>query len=73
MDLEEGDVVVATFGHNKLTGKPFQQLFEFGYYNTKNGCVVYTKGERNMQDSYVFDKEQIKPATSINLRKINWG
>ena len=61
MEYKEGDVVVATYGFNNVLQKPFEFLYEFGYY-TKYGCVVYIHGERNMQDSYAFKMEQIRPA-----------
>lgn len=68
----EGDVVIAKFGYNTVLKKPFEFLYEFGYY-TKNGCVVYKKGERNMQDSRAFKLEQIRFATDSDMKKYFWG
>lgn len=72
MNMEQGDVIVTTYGHNDVLNKPFEFLYEFGYY-TKNGCVVYIKGCCNMQDSYAFKMKQIRPANSIDLREQYWG
>lgn len=72
LNFKQGDVVVAKWGYNDVTKKPFKFLFEFGYY-TKYGCVVYKQGERNMQDSYAFKLKQIKFATDEDKRKYFWG
>jgi hypothetical protein len=66
-NLNAGDIVVATYGYNEVLKKPFQYLYEFGYY-TDYGCVVYKKGERNMQDSYAFKLTQIHPATKKDIQ-----
>lgn len=71
-EFQEGDVVVATYGHNDVLNKPFEFLYEFGYY-TKNGCVVYIQGERNMQDSYAFKLNQIRRASAKDLSEYYWG
>ncbi len=70
--MEEGEVVLCTWGHNEVTGKPFQFLYEFGYY-TNYGCVVYNKGERNMQDSHAFQLTQVRPATKKDLKEYFYG
>lgn len=70
--MEEGDVVVATYGYNDILWKPFEFLYEFGYY-TENGCVVYIQGERNMQDSYAFKLNQIRLATEEDKKNLSWG
>lgn len=64
--------VVAIYGFNDVLQKPFSFLYEFAYY-TENGCVVYIHGERNMQDSYGFKMENIRPATEEDLKKMSWG
>lgn len=71
-EIPQGTPVVAKWGHNKVTGKPFEFLYEFGYY-TKHGCVVYNKGECNMQDSHAFKLDQIRIATGIDLTNYSWG
>lgn len=71
-ELKEGDPVVATYGYNDVLKKPFEFLYEFGYY-TKYGCVVYRRGERNMQDSYAFKMKQIRVATKEDLDNKYWG
>ena len=71
--FNEGDVVVATYGYNDVLKKPFEFLYEFGYYNTSGGCVVYIHGERNMQDSYAFELTNIRLATKEEKKKFFWG
>lgn len=65
-ELEQGVPVVASYDGR-------EELYEFGYYNNSGGCVVYIKGERNMQDSYAFKLNQIRVATSKDLNKLYWG
>lgn len=65
--MKEGDVVLCTYGI-----KPFQHLYEFGYY-TDYGCVVYIKGCRNMQDSYALKLEQVQIASEKDKEKYFWG
>jgi len=71
-EYQLGDIVVATYGHNNILNKPFEFLYEFGYY-TKYGCVVYIKGERNMQDSYSFKEKQIRLATQKDIKNLSYG
>jgi len=79
-DLEEQDIhnisqytpVVVTCGYNDVLKKPFELLYEFGYC-TKNGCVVYIKGERSMQNSYAFNRDQVRIASEDDLEKYAWG
>jgi hypothetical protein len=73
MGIEQGTPVVATYGYNKVTKKPYKYLYEFGYYNNYGGCVVYNRGECNMQDAHVFDLEQIRIATKKELSTLYWG
>lgn len=68
-----GDVVVVTYGFNDVTKKPFQFLYEFGYYNTSGGCVVYIQGCKNMQDSYAFELDQIRLATEEDKKNLFYG
>lgn len=68
----EGETVLASWGYNDITKKPFEFLYDFGYY-TKNGCVVYNHGECNMQDSSAFKLYQIRRATSEDMKKYTWG
>jgi hypothetical protein len=70
--LKAGTIVVAKYGYNSVTKKKFKFLYEFGYY-TKYGCVVYKKGECNMQDSYAFKLKQVRVATDKDLKKEYWG
>ena len=71
-DIEKGTPIIATYGYNDVLEKPFEFLYEFGYY-TDNGCVVYIQGERNMQDSYALKMEQIRIASDIDLEDYTWG
>lgn len=70
--IKKGTPVIAKYGHNPVLNKPFEHLYEFGYY-TKNGCVVYKKGERNMQDALAFDITKIRKATDEEIKEIGWG
>jgi hypothetical protein len=70
--FEQGETVVASWGYNDITKRPYEFLYDFGYY-TANGCVVYNHGERNMQDSGAFKLYQIRRATSEDMRKYTWG
>ena len=71
-DIPQGTPVVARYGHNTVLDKPFEFLYEFGYY-TKEGCVVYNQGERNMQDAHAFKLHQIRVATQEDLKEHFWG
>lgn len=71
-EFYQGDVVVCKWGHNNVTKKPFEFLYEFGYY-TKYGCVVYIQGERNMQDSHAFRIHQVRKATEKDKEHYFWG
>lgn len=70
--FKEGDVVLATYGFNPLLNKPFQFLYEFGYY-TKKGCVVYNQGEHSMQDAHSFTLEEVELATPEDIKNHYWG
>lgn len=70
--MKEGDIIIVTYGYNPVLKKPFEFLYEFGYY-TKTGCVVYKQGERNMQDSYAFKVDNIKLATEEDKKLYYWG
>lgn len=72
-NIQEGTIVLATYGYNSILKKPFEFLYEFGYYNTSGGCVVYNKGERNMQDSHAFKLEQIRVATPTEIAENYYG
>ena len=72
-ELERGDVVVASYGYNSILRRPFEKLYEFGYYNQTGGCVVYRKGERNMQDAAAFDLSQVRLATEQDKVEGIWG
>ena len=71
-EIPRGTPVVAKYGLNKVLNKPFEHLYEFGYY-TKHGCVVYNKGECNMQDAHAFELDQIRIATREDLNELFWG
>ena len=73
LELLVGTPVVATYGYNNVLKKPFEFLYEFAYYNTSGGCVVYIKGERNIQDSYAFKLNQVRIATTEDLENFSWG
>lgn len=65
-------VVVAEFGFNSVTNKPFTFLYDFGHVNDDN-VIVYTHGNRNTQDSRLFKLNQIRLASDIDLLTIFWG
>ena len=71
-NLKRKDIVLCTFGFNKILNKPFEFLYEFGYY-TENGCVVYNKGETNIQDAHFFKIEQVKLATPEDIKNKYYG
>lgn len=71
-DFKRGTIIVAKYGLNKATGKPFESLYEFGYY-VRSGAMVYNKGECNMQDSHVFKLNQLRNATEDDLETLFWG
>ncbi len=71
-NLNYPDTVVATYGFNNVLNKPFEFLYDFGYYN-HYGCVVYQNGERNFQDSRAFKLEQVRVATKEDKKKYFWG
>jgi hypothetical protein len=71
-DIEPGTPIVAKWGHNTVTNKPFEFLYEFGYY-TQMGCVVYNRGECNMQDAHAFQLDQIRVASPEDLEEFFWG
>jgi hypothetical protein len=72
-DIKRGTPIIATYGFNKVLNQPFEFLYEFGYYTQSGKCVVYVQGERNMQDSYAFNLEQIRVATEEDLKNEYWG
>lgn len=72
-DIKQGTPVVATYGFNTVLNKPFEFLYEFGYYTKSGKCVVYAQGERSMQDSCAFNLEQIRVATEDDLKNEYWG
>ena len=72
IEYVRGDIVVCKWGYNDVLKKPFEFLYEFGYY-THFGCVVYNHGECNMQDSGAFKLYQVRRATSEDIDKLTWG
>jgi hypothetical protein len=68
----KGDTVVCHWGYNDITKKPFEFLYDFGYY-TDFGCVVYNHGECNMQDSGAFKLYQVRKATEEDMKNLTWG
>ena len=72
-DIKSGDIVVATYGYNPILKQPNKFLYEFGYQTNNGNMVVYIKGERNMQDSYSFDKSCITKATDEDIKNIPYG
>lgn len=71
-NYNRGDVVIATYGFNKVLNKPFEFKYEFGYY-TEYGAVVYNQGECNMQDANAFKLDQIRKASEEDLNNYYWG
>lgn len=72
VDYERGETVLCSWGYNDITKKPFQFLYDFGYY-THYGCVVYNHGECNMQDASAFKLYQVKRATEKDKKEHYWG
>ena len=72
LNIERGTPVLVTYGWNNVLSKPFQFLYEFGYYS-EGGCVVYIKGETNMQDAAAFGLDQIKVATDEDIQNHIWA
>ena len=70
LKFKRGDLVVATSGFNHILKKPSEFLYEFGYYNSYNGAVVYKKGCCNMQDSFAFDLDCLRLATDDDVENI---
>ena len=71
-NINSGDIIVAKFGHNSVLDKPFEFLYDFGYY-TEYGAVVYNEGECNMQDAHAFELNQIRLATDVDKREFTYG
>ena len=71
--MKQGTTVVATFGYNSITKKPFSFLYDFGYYNIGGACIVYKQGERNMQDAKCFELDEIREATEEDMNNLFWG
>ena len=69
---DRGETVVCKWGFNNVTKRPFEFLYDFGYYTTY-GCVVYKHGECNMQDASAFRMYQIRKATEKDKKDIFWG
>lgn len=72
-EFYEGDTVICTWGYNSVTEKPFSFLYDFGYYNKRGKCIVYTHGEHSMQDAHCFEKNEVRLATSEDLNNEFWG
>lgn len=73
MKFKRGDIVLARFGWNKVLERPFEFLYEFGYYTDDGKCVVYVEGETNMQSSSIFDENLLEKIKSKNIHKYFWG
>ena len=71
-NIKRGDVIVAKFGNNSVLDKPFEFLYEFGYY-TEYGAVVYNEGECNLQDAHLFELDEIRLATDVDKRTFYYG
>jgi hypothetical protein len=72
-NIANGTIVVAKYGFNTVLSKPFEFLYEFGYYNSTGGCVVYNHGEHNMQDAHAFKLNEVRVATPDEVEKFFWG
>lgn len=73
-EFKREDVVLVRYGWNNILKKPFEFLYEFGYYSATEGkCIVYKHGEHNMQDAYVFDAANLKKATQEDINEYFWG
>ena len=73
-EFKREEIVVARWGWNNITKRPFEFLYEFGYYSATEGkCIVYNHGERNMQDAHCFEVANIRKATPEDIMENYWG
>ena len=70
--MERGQVIIAKFGWNDITKRPFEFKYEFGYY-VDYGAVVYKEGESNFQDSALFKLGEIRLATEEDKENYYWA
>lgn len=68
----QGTPIVATYGFNTVTKRPFKQLYEFGYLGGTGKIIVYRQGERSMQDTSAFNPECIRLADENDLNDLFW-
>lgn len=71
--MKRKDIVLAIFGHNKVTNRPYEFLYEYGYQNTSKKHIVYRPGECNMQDASCFDTKELRIATEKDILTKIWG
>lgn len=44
---------------DKVTYRPDGKVYDFGYYGQTGKAVIYSEGERNMQDSFAVDPQEL--------------
>ena len=72
--VNAGTKVVHKFGFNDVLQKPFEFIYEFGYYSQTEGkCILYLCGCCNMQDSHVADIDNVRIANWHDLKEISEG
>ena len=72
--MKRGDKVVFKYGFNEVLQKPFEFIYDFGYYSATEGkCILYIEGECNMQDACIADLNNVRMATAEDLRKYSKG
>ena len=74
MKMKDGTKVVHKYGFNNVLQKPFEFIYEFGYYSATEGkCILYLCGCKNMQDSHVANIENVRIASEEDLENITEG
>ena len=72
--IKEGTKVVHKYGFNDVLQKPFEFIYDFGYYSATEGkCILYVCGCRNMQDSHVANIEDVRIAINLDLMEYTEG
>lgn len=74
MEIKGGTKVVHKYGFNNVLQKPFEFIYEFGYYSATEGkCILYLCGCKNMQDSHVANIENVRIASGNDFQTITEG
>lgn len=74
MKIEGGTKVVHKYGFNKVLKKPFEFIYEFGYYSAvEDTCILYLCGCKNMQDSHAAKIKNVRIASGNDFQTITEG